>query len=144
MTTIWILRPYFQQPRVPRQLNNGWGSKTRSLLRQILNESLLAIKNPPFLKPKRIDGVPIDLFPAWIENEKLFVYPHTFGDLATADAFRIRYDVQAQAPIPAQPEKLLEINDGQGWRIPDTSAKLQWPMWNKSYRHFLNAEAFEK
>jgi len=52
--------------------------------------------------------------------------------------------VQTQALIPAQPEKMLEINDGQGWRIPDTSAKLPWPMWNKKDRQFLNAEAFEK
>ena len=120
------------------------GIKNTLFARGILNENLFAIKNPPVLKPKRIDGVPIDLFPAWIENEKLFVYPHTFGDLTPADAFPIRYDVRTQTPIPAKPEKMLEINYGQDWRIPNTSAKLPWPIWKKNYRQFLNAQAFEK
>ena len=118
------------------------GIKNTLFARGTLNENLFAINNPPVLKPKRIDGVPIDLFPAWIENEKLFVCPHTFGDLAPADAFPIRYDVRTQTPIPAKPEKMLEINYGQDWRIPNTSAKLPWPIWKKNYRQFLNAQAF--
>lgn len=111
--------------------------------REMLNEPVMAMMDPPILKPNRVDGVPVDLFPAWIENGKMFVYPHTYGDLKTSDVLPLKNDTGTKAAIPANPEKMLAVNYGPDWRIPDTSAKLDWDLWGKNFETFLKAKAFE-
>lgn len=89
------------------------------------------------IKAKRIQGIPIDIFPAWIEDDHLFVYPHTFGELKTADMFPMAHHENAGVSIPAQPEKMLAVNYGDNWRVPDKNSKLPWIKWNKQYEAFL-------
>lgn len=111
--------------------------------RGMLNEPVMAMMNPPILKPTRVGGIPIDLFPAWVEEGKMFIYPHTYGELKRSDVFPLKNDAPTRAAIPRYPEKMLAINYGPDWRIPDTSAVLAWTLWGENYDTFLKAKVFK-
>ncbi len=118
------------------------GVKQRLIEKGMLNEGMTATARLPLLKSIRIEGVPTDLFPAWLEGEKVFVFPHTFGELDRADVLPLVPEKQFNVPIPRCPEKMLEINYGASWRTPDPNAKLDWPRWNKNYRAFIKSKVF--
>ncbi len=39
--------------------------------------------------------------------------------------------------LPANPEKMLEVNYGEGWRHPDPLFKFPWASANKAFAPFL-------
>jgi len=128
----------------PEEAAEQWVEVKNNLARRgMLNEPVMAELNAPFLKPVRVDGIAIDLFPAWVIDGKMYVYPHTYGDLKKSDVFPLKKDKPTKALIPRYPEKILEINYGADWRIPDTSAKLAWAQWDENHKDFLKAKAFE-
>lgn len=105
--------------------------------RGLLHEGLMdATIKRPILKPVRIGGIPADLFPAWIEGGKVFVYPHTFGELKKADLLPLARDPHYDLPIPRRPEKMLAVNYGEGWKVPDPDAKLDWNRWDQNFEAF--------
>lgn len=108
----------------------------------LLNEGMTATARLPILKSIRIEGVPTDLFPAWMEGDKVFIFPHTFGDLEKSDVLPLIKDENFGVPIPKLPEKMLEINYGAGWRVPDPAAKLDWARWNKNFRALTGSKVF--
>ena len=81
----------------------------------------------------------IDLFPAWSEKGRFFVYPHTHGALASADVLPLRICERTGHPLPAQPERMLEVNFGKGWRAPDPLFKFPWAEANARFEPFLKA-----
>ena len=68
----------------------------------------------------------IDLFPAWIENGKVFVFPHTFGELEEGDVFPLKTCGVSGLAIPAKPERMLALNYGAGWRGSDPYFNFPW------------------
>lgn len=119
-------------------------AKVRAQLeaKDIMNNAVMENMKWPILKPIRIGGVPIDIFPAWIENKKLFVYPHTYGDLVPSDLLPLRTDKNWGVSIPSSPEKMLTVNYGTSWSIPDPSHKMPWNEWRKNFSSFTSADAF--
>ena len=99
------------------------------------------IKKPPnrnygVFKLKSTTDVNIDVFPAWIEDDRFYIYPHTFGELSRDDVLPLKRCATTGLPIPADPEKMLEINYGEGWKIPDPSFVFPWGQANKKFAAF--------
>ncbi|WP_050931488.1 LicD family protein [Aestuariivita boseongensis] len=88
-----------------------------------------------------VDKVQIDLFPAWFEEDRLFVFPHTFGQLTRGDVLPLRPCAVSGNPIPAEPEKMLAINYGDGWREPDPYFKFPWVEAKRKFKTFQEALA---
>lgn len=79
----------------------------------------------------------IDLFPAWVQNGKVFVYPHTHGELALEDVLPLRKCAVTGNALPAAPEKMLTLNYGTGWDTPDPLFKFPWAAANDRFAPFL-------
>ena len=94
-------------------------------------------KSDPIYKLSPIGTTQIDLFPAWEEDGKFFVYPHTHATLAREDVLPLRMCELTGNTLPANPEKMLEINYGEGWRHPDPLFKFPWASANKAFAPFL-------
>lgn len=69
-------------------------------------------------------GVAVDLFPAWVDEGRAFVFPHTFGTLGSS-ALRPVATLQG-LPVPADPTALLVSNYGPGWPRPDPVWTFDW------------------
>lgn len=95
--------------------------------------------NPAIYKLKPEDGCEIDLFPAWIEAGRVFVYPHTFGELTEGDVLPLESCGVSGRPIPAAAEKMLALNYGDGWRQPDPYFKFPWKASGQRFKTFLEA-----
>lgn len=81
----------------------------------------------------------IDLFPAWAEGGRFFVYPHTHGALATADVLPLRVCERTGHPLPAKPDAMLSVNFGANWQVPDPFFKFPWAEANAQFAPFLEA-----
>mgnify|MGYP006945569712 CR=1 FL=1 len=81
----------------------------------------------------------IDLFPAWEEEGRIFIYPHTAGEIATSQVFPTQKCAVTGYPVPAEPEVMLEQNYGAGWRVPDPYYKFPWGPAKRRFEPFLKA-----
>jgi len=88
-------------------------------------------------KTSNIGVFSVDLFPAWIEGDSVYVYPHTFGELKREDVLPLRKSESFDLPIPNCPEKMLEINYGPNWKIPDPLFRFHWGKARKKFDTFL-------
>jgi LicD family len=92
------------------------------------------------LKLPPIEGVQVDLFPAWIDGAgKLYIYPHTAGGLKRADLLPLKPGPFAGTWIPARAERVLEQNYGPNWRVPDTTFRFPWHETAIHFRPFMSA-----
>lgn len=98
---------------------------------------LNAKKNPAIYKLKSAEGCDIDLFPAWIQDDCFFIYPHTRGQLARSDVLPLAQCRISKQAIPSDPEKMLAINYGEKWRKPDPYFKFDWLKARRKFRPFL-------
>ena len=96
-----------------------------------------AQRNPEILKLKRVGDVQIDLFPAWVQDGRAFVYPHTHGDLDADDVLPLRRCEVTGYKVPRHPEKMLALNYGAGWQVPDPLFKFPWAPANEKFAGFL-------
>lgn len=80
----------------------------------------------------------VDLFPAWVQEGKIYVYPHTFGELDKADVLPLKRCKVTGLKIPKQPESMLALNYGEGWRHPDPLFKFPWAEANEKFSTFLS------
>ena len=81
----------------------------------------------------------INLVPAWIADGKLHVYPHTYGDLPGAALLPLATCKVTGLPIPARAEEVLDVNYGEGWRVPDPGFSFPWSRANRRFRSFMDA-----
>ncbi|QUJ75715.1 hypothetical protein KDD17_12220 [Sulfitobacter albidus] len=98
-------------------------------------------KGASIYKLTPVEGIQIDLFPAWFENGRAFIYPHSFGDLAREDVLPLQPCAVTGQPIPANPEKMLVGNYGENWQTPDPLFKFPWRRAHQQFADFL--EEFE-
>lgn len=89
------------------------------------------------LKLAGVEDVKIDLFPAWIEDGRVFIYPHSHGDLARGDVLPLTPCPVSGQPLPAESEKMLANNYGPGWRVSDPYFKFPWPSARRKFSAFL-------
>ncbi len=94
-------------------------------------------KQAAIYKLKPVGTTQIDLFPAWIEDDKVFVYPHTHGQLSRGDVLPLQTCAVTGNALPAEPEKMLALNYGKGWVKPDPFFKFPWRSANARFAPFL-------
>ena len=99
----------------------------------------LSFGDPAIIKLLPVGNIQVDLFPSWISDEGVHVYPHTNGELAKSDVLPLRTCDISGNPIPAEPEKMLAVNYGKGWREPDPYFKFPWARAHRTFAAFLNA-----
>lgn len=89
----------------------------------------------------QLDGggvVRVDLFPVWVDlDDRVYVFPHTFGELARADVFPTRACALTGLPLPNKPEAMLALNYGEGWRAPDPYYAFPWHEAKKRFAAYL-------
>lgn len=101
-----------------------------------------AQRSPETHKLTRAGDFEVDLFPAWVSDGRMFVYPHTYGELSVDDVLPLTECAVSQCKIPQEPEKMLAVNYGEGWRMPDPLFKFPWATANDNFSEFL--EELEK
>jgi hypothetical protein len=110
-------------------------------LRGVLEEADLferAVQDQPAIYKLRPAGkIEFDLFPAWVQDGQVFVYPHTHGTLTADDVMPLKACAVTGQPIPQDPDKMLEMNYGPGWRSPDPLFKFPWEAANANFARFL-------
>lgn len=81
------------------------------------------------------NGLHVDIFPAYIEEGRVYVWPHTYGELNESDVLPLStaklngHDF----PAPAEPEKMLVLNYGLGWQTPDSGFVFKWKAARKKF-----------
>ncbi len=85
-------------------------------------------KRSPVIKIEMTSGVVVDLFPMWIRDDRVFIWPHTFGELHRDDVFPLGSQMLngAAFPAPCDADKMLALNYGAGWRSPDAHFQFPW------------------
>ena len=95
--------------------------------------------NPGVLKLQSGGIYNIDLFPAWIADGQLHVYPHTCGELPADALLPLASCAVTGLPIPARSEAVLAVNYGEGWREPDPWFSFPWNRANRRFQSFMEA-----
>tara|TARA_R100000935_G_C2838075_1_gene169319 strand:+ start:2546 stop:3511 length:966 start_codon:yes stop_codon:yes gene_type:complete len=111
-----------------------------ALLTQLKNIGLLGEARSgqnQIYKLNSVGEFEVDLFPCWIDGDKVFVYPHTFGDLERSQLLPLQKDAASGYPIPADPNSMLEINYGANWRISDPYFIFPWPQQKRLFQAFI-------
>lgn len=75
------------------------------------------------------DGLKIDVFPGWLSDGLLYLWPYSYGDVAAEDVVPLRpiaVDGTTELPGPARSEALLAVNYGDSWRTPDPLFAFDW------------------
>ena len=94
------------------------------------------------LKLHKIGPFGVDLFPAWIDgSDKVFVYPHTFGEMARDQLVPLVTHGATGLKVPADAEAMLVCNYGESWRVPNEGWTFGWKEANAKFDRFLKAIA---
>lgn len=94
-------------------------------------------------KLPKIDGFQVDLFPSWGTRQQYNIYPYFRKKLHYKDIMLLKTCKISGLKIPAKPEKVLELNYGKGWTVPDPGFRIPWLKYKKTFKTFigiLNAE----
>lgn len=89
------------------------------------------------LKLKSKGACQIDLVPSWVAAGKVYVYPHTYGELSKKEVFPTQICAVSGQPLPAEPEKMLHLNYGEGWGSSDEGFRFSWQAADKKFATFL-------
>lgn len=124
--------------------SNGIGAAREfmDLYKRLVRIDAIMVKpsfHSPVIKVELANKVIIDIFPSWIKDDKLFVWPHTFGDieqneflpLSSITLEGVRFN------CPQNPELMLERNYGSTWKTPDPEFKFPWKVARKQFRVLL-------
>jgi hypothetical protein len=93
--------------------------------------------DPGICKLRAAGQTEIDLFPAWQQSGRFFVYPYSNGAVTKKSVFPLQSCALTGQAIPAEPEKVLEQNYGAGWRDPDPLFKFPWRAAQDQFAPFL-------
>lgn len=102
---------------------------------------LAKLRNPCVFKVTSVGAYNIDLFPAWISEGRTYVYPHTCGELTAGQVLPLQISEATGLTMPADPEAMLEVNYGSGWRVPDPGFQFRWARANRRFAGFRMAVA---
>lgn len=89
-------------------------------------------------------GLPVDLFPAWVDAEdRLHAWPTVAGTLSATSLLPGTTQIVAgvELPLPQDPEQLLVANYGPGWRDPDPAFQFPWGEARTSFVDYVAASS---
>lgn len=100
----------------------------------------------PIVKVQFPAGLTVDLFIAWVADRKVYVWPHTYGDLTEDDVFPLGSSpLQGiDFPAPRNADKMLSVNYGPNWRVPDPNFVFSWRDAKIRFRDFLKYYRFKR
>ena len=80
----------------------------------------------------------LGIFPCWIIDERVFIWPHTYGEIGEKDLLPLsQFSIGAvTVKVPAMPEKVLELNYGPDWRVPNPAWRFNWRSAWKKFHEF--------
>lgn len=90
-------------------------------------------------KAASVDGLKIDLFPGWVSDGALYLFPYSYGDVSADDVVPLKpiaVNDSMYLPGPAHPEALLAANYGDSWRTPDPLFAFDWASAKERFSHF--------
>lgn len=116
-------------------------SDTRAALQDAALLSERQPPNPGTLKLKSGGTYNIDLFPAWVAEGRVYVYPHTAGDLREDQVFPLVTCDTTGLPIPRDAKAMLTVNYGADWPHPDPGYRFNWAHANRRFAAFRAALA---
>ncbi|OAN85061.1 hypothetical protein A8B78_06065 [Jannaschia sp. EhC01] len=91
------------------------------------------------LKLQKIGIFGVDLFPAWIDgDDKLYVYPHTFGEMTRPQLLPYTRHAATGLCLPADADAMLVCNYGTDWRVPNAGWTFGWKTANENFAGFLD------
>lgn len=103
----------------------------------LLDDQAFKPEDPEILKlAEKETGIEIDLFPGWEQDGRIYVYPHTVGELTPEDVLPLQPTPQPGLYMPANPEKMLALNYGEDWRTPDPLFRFGWPRAKRRFNEF--------
>ena len=113
-----------------------WQTLTQTLIAHDLIEPNQ--QNDPAIVKLRFDGATeIDLFPAWQQDGRFFVYPYSNGDVPAEAVFPLQSCAVTGQPLPADPQEMLTQNYGPNWPKPDPLFKFPWQKAKAQFAPFL-------
>lgn len=133
----------FIEARTEREAGRIW----RALKEQMAQAGLIDETAPadrPQVRLRGAGGLHVDLFPAWIYRDRVFVYPHTYGELSVEDVFPLARCARTGLPVPKAPEKMLAVNYGADWRDPNPYFHFPWKKQKRQFARFLRACGLEE
>lgn len=89
-------------------------------------------------------GLPVDLFPAWTDPQgRAHVWPTVPGTLPASALLPLTSHRvgEVELPLPRDPEALLALNYGPGWREPDPLFRFDWAEARARFGDFIAADA---
>ncbi|MEO5377118.1 MAG: LicD family protein [Magnetococcus sp. DMHC-6] len=121
-------------------LVDEWREVIKKLASIGILDKKIAIEKHIHLKIRPSRRLKVDIFPAWIFKDRLYIYPHTYGELPWQSLLPLRpiSICGVQVPIPQQPESILEINYGPAWKKPDPTFKFDWSGANAKFHEFIS------
>ncbi len=107
--------------------------------RRALGKQFNVIDKGSFVAIKLSNGVQVDLFAAWTNEDDLYIHPYCWADvkqqaLAPLKTLTIR---GRNFPIPADPDAILSVNYGPNWRVPDPFWSFDYAKCKKRFRGAL-------
>lgn len=95
----------------------------------------------PLMKLKWNEGLDLDIFPVWIRKGKIYIYPHTFGELSEHEVFPLKSTLLegVELPSPSMPDRMLALNYGPSWNTPDRSFRFPWAEAHRKFRRARRA-----
>lgn len=99
----------------------------------------------PVVKIRLTSDVVVDLFPTYFCDDRLYIWPHTFGELGKEDLnpFQTLKMDGHDMPAPAEAEKMLALNYGDEWRVPDAGFRFPWPEAREKFAGLLKVYWWE-
>jgi hypothetical protein len=103
------------------------------------SQPVMLSRRTPVIKVKLDSGVTADLFAFWIRGGKAYLWAHVFGELDENDIFPLGKEriLGKEFPAPRVPEKMLVLNYGTSWRIPDTQFRFPYDTAKRKFAAFL-------
>lgn len=107
-------------------------------LKELLKANgLLEEEGVGIYKLPAVMGFKIDLFPAWFEDGKAFIFPYCFGELSTSDILPLEPWGAQKLLVPKNSEAVLSVNYDDNWRIPDPYFRFNWKTARRKFAKFL-------
>ncbi|TDM06392.1 MAG: hypothetical protein C4K60_17690 [Ideonella sp. MAG2] len=123
------------------QAAGAWEALKRRLAEAKLLNVAFDQENKSHAKIGQAGGASVDLFPAWIEQGQVFVWPYAAGEAPVEALLPLQplsicgVDVQ----VPNDPATLLTLNYGANWMQPDPGFRFPWKQARIRFTRFLAA-----